>query len=913
MPVPISDRLFMDYLQCKYKAYLKFSGKIGVKSDFEIYQDDKNADYRQRAREHLLRAERNTKSFILTGTIEDVKKQNLSVATAISISNDKHSLILDAIEWAFQSSPRKPAYHPILFLPQQKIIKQDKLLLAFCGSALNLEQKTEPTIGKIIYGDQFSSLKIQLKSWIKAAGKVENEIGEMLETHTSPSLRLNDHCKICEFQEICYVTAKENDDLSLLSALSEKEIEKLHNKGIFTVRQYSYTFRPRRKRKGAKVYSRKHLAELQALSIQNNKIYVYERPQFPVTNTQIFFDVEGDPFKNYYYLIGVVIVENSIEKRYSFWADDEQSEDTIFMQFTHLLKNYADCFLYHYGSYETKYLRKMQKKLGGHKRKEIEGILNKSINVLSKIYGYVYFPTYSNKLKDIGAYLGFHWTEKNASGWQSVLWKNNWDKSHDGALKQQLIRYNIEDCLALKKITGVLSNISTNNNDENNDGKSPEYICEQKQQDEHDPRKWHNTVYCSPDLDYINRCAYFDYQKEKVYFRTSNTILQVVKNEIKQQKLSGRVNKCVKFMPPRKCSHCGNNTFHRGKHFSKKVFDLKIFQGGMKRWVTKYSGVDYRCTECHKYFSRKKRHGIKSKYGHSLVCWMVYQNIANGMSGGQIKRILDDAFELPLRADHLSNYLQPAMAAYYKKTYNHILRTILAGNLIFADETQINYRDGSGYVWVIVSMEETYYVFTETREGDFLIKLLKNFSGVLVSDFYAAYNSITCAQQKCLIHLIRDLNNDFFKNQLDEEFKTLLQLFTKLLRNIIDTIDKRGLKKWYLNKHREETKRFFAEICRQEYKSELAKSYQKRFTKNQGVLFTFLEYDGVPWNNNSAEHAIKAFADFRKRMGQSFTRRTLSEFLILLSVWQTCKSKGINFLKFLCSKQQHIDLYKNTS
>ena len=89
--------------------------------------------------------------------------------------------------------------------------------------------------------------------------------------------------------------------------------------------------------------------------------------------------------------------------------------------------------------------------------------------------------------------------------------------------------------------------------------------------------------------------------------------------------------------------------------------------------------------------------------------------------------------------------------------------------------------------------------------------------------------------------------------------------------------------------------------------------FQKRFTKNQGVLFTFLEYDGVPWNNNSAEHAIKAFADFRKRMGQSFTRTTLPEFLILLSVWQTCKSKGINFLKFLCSKQQDIDLYKNTS
>ena len=148
MPIPISDRLFIDYLRCRYKAYLKFSGKIGVKSDLEIYQDDRNAEYRNRAREHLLRLERNTEPFILTTTFKDVKKQNLSVATAISISNDKNSLILDAIELASQSSPRKPAYYPILFLAQRKITKQDKLLLAFCGSTLSHEQKVEPTSAK---------------------------------------------------------------------------------------------------------------------------------------------------------------------------------------------------------------------------------------------------------------------------------------------------------------------------------------------------------------------------------------------------------------------------------------------------------------------------------------------------------------------------------------------------------------------------------------------------------------------------------------------------------------------------------------------------------------------------------------------------------------------------------------------
>lgn len=60
MSVPISDSLFLDYLQCEYKAYLKLSGESGVRNDFEKVQDKKHAEYRQQAREHLLITKCNT-------------------------------------------------------------------------------------------------------------------------------------------------------------------------------------------------------------------------------------------------------------------------------------------------------------------------------------------------------------------------------------------------------------------------------------------------------------------------------------------------------------------------------------------------------------------------------------------------------------------------------------------------------------------------------------------------------------------------------------------------------------------------------------------------------------------------------------------------------------------------------------
>jgi hypothetical protein len=53
--------------------------------------------------------------------------------------------------------------------------------------------------------------------------------------------------------------------------------------------------------------------------------------------------------------------------------------------------------------------------------------------------------------------------------------------------------------------------------------------------------------------------------------------------------------------------------------------------------------------------------------------------------------------------------------------------------------------------------------------------------------------------------------------------------------------------------------------------------YLRRFERNRERLFTFLDHDGVPWNNNNAEHAIKAFARLRNVIGGTSTAKGLRE------------------------------------
>jgi hypothetical protein len=72
-------------------------------------------------------------------------------------------------------------------------------------------------------------------------------------------------------------------------------------------------------------------------------------------------------------------------------------------------------------------------------------------------------------------------------------------------------------------------------------------------------------------------------------------------------------------------------------------------------------------------------------------------------------------------------------------------------------------------------------------------------------------------------------------------------------------------------------------------------------------LFTFLDFNGIPWNNNNAEHAIKAFASLRRVIEGKSTEKGLRDYLILLSVCETCKYKNVDFFDFLRSGSKDID------
>jgi len=69
------------------------------------------------------------------------------------------------------------------------------------------------------------------------------------------------------------------------------------------------------------------------------------------------------------------------------------------------------------------------------------------------------------------------------------------------------------------------------------------------------------------------------------------------------------------------------------------------------------------------------------------------------------------------------------------------------------------------------------------------------------------------------------------------------------------------------------------------------------------MLFTFLGCIGVAWNNNNAERAIKVFARHRRFADGRFTERSIEHYLRILTVYQTCEFRGLDFLDFILGRK----------
>jgi hypothetical protein len=653
----------------------------------------------------------------------------------------------------------------------------------------------------------------------------------------------------------------------------------------------------------------KHQPALKALAIRKNQIHILGTPAFSLPRTPVYIDVEGDPHRDFYYLIGLRVASESQPLRHAFWADTQDDERQIWANCLRAVGELTNPSLIHYGAYETQFLKRMRARYPDvGSAPQLDELISSAQNLLSVIYPHVYFPTYTNGLKDVAAYLGFRWSSDSPSGLAALGWRLQWEASREMNLKDRLIVYNAEDCEAAEKVAAVIAAVSSQ---ESAPGASFSTVNADALKREF-PQRFGEVEFVLPEFRQINEAAYWDYQRTKVYVRSNNSLgRQKRKTVVRQSMRSVLVNRLVVMNEerPAACPRCTSCLIYSIGRTSQKVYDLRFSPAGVKRWVEKYSHRRFICWKCKTTF---RLHTRKHKYGQGLCAYLLYQFIELQIPQNAVAKSVKELFKLPLSRGSI-NRLKASEASRLEPTYQSILERVVRGTLVHADETKVNVAGKDRYVWVFTNMEDVAFVHSESRDAATPQAILLNFSGVLISDFYAAYDSIPCAQQKCLVHLMRDLNEDLSKQPFNEEMKELAQNFAHLLKPMIETVDRFGLRAYHLRKHKASVNRFYDLLSQRCYQTEVAVSYKRRFERNSGKLFTFLDYDGVPWNNNNAEHAIKAFVRLRRNIDGKSSAKGIRDYLVLLSVSETCKCRGVSFLDFLRSGQADISSFGSGS
>jgi predicted RecB family nuclease len=837
--------------------------------------------------------------YVGTPTADAIRQQQYRVILGCTLQasdSRSHAHGLELVR-----SPRtkgRSAYVPIRFVSTEKISTADKLLLAFDAFVFSQACSiTPPRFGKLIHGRDYATTTVPLSPLYT---KVQSVVAAIAAQHTSttpPSLVLNKHCAECQHASRCRQIATKADDLSLLAKMSGKDRQKFREKGIFTVTQLSYTFRPRRRIAN----HRKHEHALQALAIRKNQIHVIGTVTLNTAGTAVYFDVEGDPDRAFYYCIGLRFEADGVIVQRSYWADSSSGEGTMWADCLSALVTINAPRLVHYGSYETTFLRQMKKRYPNPQQTElVDQLIASAVNLLATIYAQVYFPTYSNGLKDVARYLGFQWSEPTASGFVALAWRREWERSRRPDLKQVLVTYNAEDCAAAQTVAENLLALSRSSPTGNSNFVDVTTLPREY------PQRLGKTDFLLPEFQQINNAARWDHQREKVYARSNKRLARLHRNA----PTAGwtvpinRVVECEEQRPTH-CTSCGATMIYRWGRLSRTVYDFKLSGAGIKRWVVRYSLPRYICWQCKTTFHQYAR---QAKYGNTLCAYTVYQIIELHLTQNAVTKSRRQLFGMPASRG-MVNRLKANVAERCEEMYCAILDKIVGGALVHADETRAIVAGKEAYVWVFTNLEDVAFVYSESREAITAQKVLQQFRGVLVSDFYAGYDSIACTQQKCLIHLIRDINDDLYKQPFNDEMKEVGRRFAELLRPTVESVDRFGLKARYLRKHQPAVERFYQTLSRQEYQTDVAAGYVRRFQKNRDRLLTFLDHDGIPWNNNNAEHAIKAFVRLRNIIGGTSTTKGLREYLVLLSISETCKCKGVRFLDFLLSQESDVDKF----
>jgi predicted RecB family nuclease len=273
------------------------------------------------------------------------------------------------------------------------------------------------------------------------------------------------HCEFCRWSEHCRKRWDETDHLSRVANISGTNIDRLADAGISTLAQLAKAPADLKIAKmQADTYARLHAQA--ALQFRKRETGKDDTEILPLAEARgfarlpqpdpgdIFFDMEGDPLfeGGLEYLFGFVHVEGGNEVFTPSWGHDRDAEKIAFETavdfITDRLARYPAAHVYHYAAYEATALKTLAMRHGTREFAVDEMLRKGKLVDLYKVVREgirISEPRYSIKNLETFYWRGKRKDEITSAG-QSVVIYEEWRKTQDAKLLEDIRRYNEVDC-----------------------------------------------------------------------------------------------------------------------------------------------------------------------------------------------------------------------------------------------------------------------------------------------------------------------------------------------------------------------------------------------------------------------------------------------------------------------------------
>jgi transposase len=268
-----------------------------------------------------------------------------------------------------------------------------------------------------------------------------------------------------------------------------------------------------------------------------------------------------------------------------------------------------------------------------------------------------------------------------------------------------------------------------------------------------------------------------------------------------------------------------------------------------------------------------------------------------GLPYRKVCRVLNDLCGLQVSPGALPKQMR-RMGTWLIEPYDRIKSALRQSEVVHADETGAPVDGKIQWLWALTSPLHTLFHLDESRGGQVVLDLLgEKFDGRLVSDFFSAYNTLPYRQQKCNVHLLREIKRTAEKNPAfaQSPFARRLKRLVKEMLALKRRWDELGDATYMRRACRLHDR--LDQLGRTRWDERDANRLAKRVGRHADAIAAFLYEKGLPGENNAAERAIRPAVVIRKISGGHRGASTAKASAVITSILRTARQQGRHLIE----------------